>query len=147
MTTKEARREARGRGLPWSAVQEAYYELKEREWAKRERPNEVREAAWMIANAHAPGSWGFWRHGFERRFGRRVYLSDYTAIPNYDTIAQQIGWYYPEYATDDGTERLFDFLMSPHQTYPTRERLLREALDRVEHAKQTGDRTDDRIHF
>jgi len=45
------RREAKARGLSWAAVEAAYWEIKQAEREKRERPNEVRQAAWCMATA------------------------------------------------------------------------------------------------
>ena len=116
-----------------------YRDLKEAEWAKRERPNAVREAAWTMYTASTPGCWPFWRNGF-RRFARRIAKgADYTIVPGYDEIAQQIGWDFPEYAGPDGTERLWGFLLSPYDRYPRREELYRQAMDRVESEGMRGE--------
>lgn len=133
-TTLEAiRREARARGLRWADVADVYRELKELERAKRERANEVRRAAWEMATASTPASWPFWRHGFLARWGQRIARgSDYTCIPAYDEIGQEIASLFPEYDTDDGTERLFAFLLSPYDRLPATEQLYRRAMDRVE---------------
>ena len=129
------RREARQRGLNWSDVRDAAGELREMEVVKRERPNEIRAVAWMLATASTPGSWPFWRHGFVSRWGRRVDLHDYTAIPGYDEIGQAIATQFPEYAGPDGTEQLFDFLLSPYDRLPTAEQLYRRAMDHLETQK------------
>ncbi len=128
----QIRREATDRGLTWPAVQAAYCEIKEAEKARREQPNAVREAAWCMATASTPASWPFWRHGFSSRWGARVERHDYTAVPGYDEIGQQIATWFPEYATDDGTERLFDFLLSPYDKLPTREEIYQKAISRLE---------------
>lgn len=127
------RREVNARGLDWAAVQAAYSELKQTERDQRERPNEVRQAAWCMAVGSTPASWPFWRHGFEARWGRKLARgSDYSCVPGYDEIAQQIAGEFPEYDTDDGTERLFDFLFSPYDRMPDRETIYRKAMDLVE---------------
>jgi len=129
----EIRREARERGLDWNAVRQAAAEVRDAEREKRQRPNEVRETAWIMATACTPASWPFWRHGFYSRWGRRIARgADYTVIPRYDEIAQEVGWYFPEYSGDDGTERLFEFLLSPYDKLPTREEIYRKAMDLVE---------------
>lgn len=125
------RREAKARGLSWAAVQAAYGEVKLAEREKRERPNEVRQAAWCMATT--PGCWSFWRHGFCARWGRRVERHDYTAVPGYDLIGQELASWFPEYADDDGTERLFEFLFSPYDRMPTREELYCKAIDLAEY--------------
>ncbi len=58
-------------------------------------------------------------------------------MPGYDEIAQQIATAFPEYATDDGTQRLWDFLFSPYDKMPSRYELIEEAL---ELADQSGKR-------
>lgn len=47
-------------------------------------------------------------------------------------IAQQIAGEFPEYAADDGIERLFAFLFSPYDRLPDREAIYREAMDLIE---------------
>ena len=131
-TISDIRREARRRRLDWPAVRAAFEEIWEAEHAKRERPNEVREAAWIMATASVPGCWPFWRHGFASRWGRKVDLHDYTAVPGYDEIGQQIGTLFGEYADDDGTERLFELLMSPYDRLPERAEIYQRALETVE---------------
>ena len=121
------KREARQRGVAWACAKECYLDLKQMEREKRQRANEVREAAWCIATSR--GCWPFWRHGFLSRYGRLVARGDdITSIPRYDTIAQEVGWYFPEYADDDGTQRLWDFLLSPYDRLPPAEELWRKAL-------------------
>ena len=53
-------------------------------------------------------------------YGERVQRGDFTAVPGYDGIAQQIAGQFPEYADDGGTERLWAFLMSPYEPLPPR---------------------------
>lgn len=129
---KELRSEANSRGLSWSDVDAAYRELKAIEQDKRAHPNDVRQTAWMFATASTPGSWDFWRHGFSSRWGRKVAEGDHTLVPGYDELAQSIAAEFPEYAREDGTERLFDFLFSPYDKMPPRETLCRDAMDEVE---------------
>lgn len=96
---------------------------------------EIRQLAWKCANPHSPGSWPFWRHGFASRFGRRVDIRGYTGIPNYDGIAQQVAWHYPEYATEDGIDRLFELLMSPYDRLPSHDELIEQAKAMLEERK------------
>lgn len=129
----EIRREAQDRGLRWPDVQDAYRHVKSIEWEKREQPNEVRQTAWALLNAHSPGCWPFWRHGFYARYGHKIARgADHTCVPGYDEISQEIGWQFPEYADDEGTERLWDFLFSPYDKLPTREEMYRDAMDLLE---------------
>ncbi len=129
-TLLHVRREAKRLGLPFSVVRDAYRQIKDAEREKRERPNDIRATAWMMAVAGTPGSWPFWRHGFYSRYRRRLARgADYTCIPGYDEIGQQIGTQFPEYGGDDGTERLFSFLLSPHDKLPEREKMYWQAVD------------------
>ena len=113
-------------------LQEAYREIKAAEIQKRERPNEIRATAWTCYKANSPGCWPFWRHGFYATFKARLARgADYTIIPGYDEIAQEIATEFPEYAGDDGTERLWDFLLSPYDKMPSRDEMLRKAADLV----------------
>ena len=122
----EIRREAQQRGFRWSDV-------KVIESEKRERPNEVRSTAWMMATASRPRCWPFWRHGFYSRWGHKIARGeDHTCVPGYDEIGQEIGWLFPEYADHDGTERLWDFLFSPYDKLPSRDELYDEAMDFLE---------------
>jgi len=131
-SVSEVKRAAKQRGVPWAAVRGAYQELKASESERREHPNQVRAAAWCVATARTPGCWPFWRHGFLSRWGHKLAQGhDYTSIPGYDTISQEIGWMFPEYTGDDGTERLWDFLLSAYDRMPSSEQLYRRALDRA----------------
>lgn len=140
MTT--LRREARDRNLFWPAVVEAYRQIKEAEQAKREQPRAVRRLAWCMARP--PGWHPFWSFGFQSQWGRQAAELDYTVVPGYDEIAQQIGWEFPEYNGDNGAERLFDFLFSPYDRMPGRADMYRQAMDRVEFEIMTS-RPDDTI--
>jgi hypothetical protein len=93
-----------------------------------EYPNSIRQTAWYIATANSPGCWPFWRHGFISRWGKLRDRHDLDAIPNYDGIAQQVASQFPEFATNDGTERLFDFLFQPYKKYLTAEEIYQKAL-------------------
>jgi len=135
----EARKEARRRNLTWADVQAVYEELKAEAYEIRERPNEIRRVAWTMYTS--AGCHSFWRHGFVARFGDRMARgADLTSIPFYDELAQQVSWEFPEYADDAGTERLWDFLLSPYDKLPSAASLYAEALDRVECGSTVDDR-------
>lgn len=91
--------------------------------------NEIRRTAWAMHTAKTPRAHGFWRHGFQVRFARRVNLQGYTAIPNYDGIAQAIATMFPEFGTDDGTDRLWELLLSPYERIPSGDALRDAAID------------------
>ncbi len=122
------RREAKRLGLAWPDVLGRYRQLKEEAIERREIPNAVRELAWQIATWYSPGCWPFWRHGFAKRWGRRYFENDQTAIPNYDTIQQQVGWYFPQYAGLDAEHALFEFLFSPYDRLPAAAELYDRAI-------------------
>jgi hypothetical protein len=129
---KPLKREARELGLRWADVEAAYRQLKQEVREEREHPNTVRETAWCYFTALRPGCWPFWRHGFLSRYGRKLSAGgDYTCVPGYDTLAQEMASLFPEFATDDGTERLWDFLFSPYERLPDRITLYRRALEWV----------------
>jgi hypothetical protein len=130
---------AKAAGVSWQAVVDRYEMLREQDREKRARPNEVRQAAWWYATANSPGCAPFWRHGFVARYGRRVEQSDHTAIPGYDEIAQEVGSRFGEFAGDDGTERLWSFLLSPYEKRPSREDLLKRALRELEDEQSRGE--------
>jgi hypothetical protein len=125
------RRQAKKLGIPWSMVLEMYRLVKNEEQAAREHPNEVRSTAWHAMVGHKSGSAPFWRHGFVSRYGRRVDRHDYTVIPGYDVLAQEIAGIFPEYAHDAGTEELFAFLLSTYNRMPSRQTMLGKAIDRA----------------
>lgn len=79
-----------------------------------------------------PYAWGWWRVGFQHTYGARVERADFTAVPGYDGLAQEVAGRFPEYADDDGTARLWAFLLSPYDPLPRREVLMRRAMDRLE---------------
>ena len=121
----------------WDTVLALYEEIKIEEREAREPANEVRRTAWHAVVGHNSGSAPFWRHGFAKRFGRRVDLHDYTAVPGYDEIAQEIATIFPEYAHDSGTEELFAFLFSPYNRLPSREEMFRKAFVRAAYCQYT----------
>jgi hypothetical protein len=104
-----------------------YRDLKAYARQIREYPNEIRRVAWRIANAGFPTVWPWWRCGFQSLYGRRYNHAGYVGIPRYDVIADEVALYFPEYGTDDGIERLWEFLMSPYDRMPSREELLQQA--------------------
>lgn len=136
-TIRELRNEAKRRGYRWADVQAAYEAIKVEEQERREYLNEVRRDAWGIVVGCRTPSAQFWRHGFQRRYGDKVAENDYTLVPKYDLIAQEIGWNYPEYQGDDGADRLFDFLFTPYNRMPTSVEMYERALERV--AAMDGD--------
>jgi hypothetical protein len=129
----DIQREAKERGLDWATVRGVYCELREQEREKRERPNDIRQAAWSMATTL--GSHPFWRFGFASRWGKKVDLHDFTIIPGYDEIGQQIASQFPEYDHDSGTENLFEFLLSPYDKLPTCEELYRKAMTLAEYMR------------
>lgn len=137
------RRETRDRNLPWLSVQDAYRQIRHEEWEKRQRPREIRRAAWCMATS--PGCWPFWGIGFQKRWGKRAAELDYTVVPRYDEIVQEIGWYFPEYAHDNGAEELFEFLFRPYDRMPSAEEMYRQAMDRVDFELFTSAPVDDTI--
>jgi hypothetical protein len=132
MSIADVKAEVKARGLKWADVRDCFEWLWEQEREKREHPNAVREYAWQIATS--PGCWPFWRHGFWKRWGIRLERSgkDYTSIPRYDLIGQAVASEFPEYETHDGTERLFEFLLSRYDRLPDREKVYRHAMDHLE---------------
>lgn len=123
------RRAAKRAGVAWTEVWDCYLELKRESRERAERPNAIRQAAWEAATPR--GCHPFWRHGFISRWGRAVERHDYTAIPRYDELASTVAYEFPEFATDDGPERLFDFLFTPYERLPTRDDLLDAAIERA----------------
>ena len=149
MNRDELKREARKAGLAWDDVQAMFAMLWEGEKLKRERANQVRAAAWFYHRAQHPRCWPFWRHGFVSRYGRRVEKADYTVIPGYDTLWQEVSWSFAEYAHDGGCQELWDFLLSPYDKLPEREEVYRRAIERLvgERRKSRRDRRQEAVPF
>lgn len=116
-----------------------YAQVREEEQAKRAHANEVRETAWHLYWSNRPYTWKWWRIGFQTQFGKRAGESDYTVIPRHDTLAQEMGSRFPEFAGDDGTARLWDFLLSPYVPMPSRAEMMAEAERRFEDYDQAAD--------
>jgi hypothetical protein len=125
------RAEAKELGVKWAHVLAAYDQVKAEEAAAREHVNDVRQQAWTTYTADRPYAWEFWRIGFATRFGRIVAAADYKRIPGYDVLHQEIARRFPEFADDDGCERLWTFLLSPYRPMPRRVVMLRTALERA----------------
>jgi hypothetical protein len=91
-----------------------YTELRQAEIAKREHADDVRRAAWAIVG----GSAGKWRDGFQRMYRVLVRTGgDLDSIPHHDTLARELGWYYPEWT--NRTEELWAFLLSDRVPMPS----------------------------
>lgn len=134
-TLAEFRAEAKAAGIPWSWVCQQKAELVENELEKRDEPNAIRRSAWEMHVGPDSGSAPFWRHGFIARFGARIAKgADFTCIPGYDTIAQQIASEFPRFdeghAGDcGGTETLWEFLLSDYIPMPPVEEFYWEAIE------------------
>lgn len=89
----------------------------------------MRSTAWYFYTARTPWAWPFWRIGFRSRFERLVDAHDFKAVPGFDTLHQEIAGTFPEFADDDGCERLWSFLLSPYNPVPKRAELLARALE------------------
>lgn len=140
-TVSDIRSIARANGLKWIDVVEARKDVEKawRETSGYDYEMEVRKVAWEATVGHGTAASKRFRHGFAQRFRSAIAKGgDYTAIPGYDSIAQQVAAEFREFANNDdscsGTERLFDLLLSPNTKIPTID-LYREALDMVAHGE------------
>ena len=126
--------EAKARGLNWRDVQDAFDMVRQQELDKREYSDTVRQAAWDMTTALEPHLGCYWRYGFAGSWARwpRLAERDYTAIANHDTIAQEVASHFPEYATDNGTERLFGELLAKHSPMPLPGEMYAMAMELVE---------------
>jgi hypothetical protein len=108
MKHSELRQRCQEAGVKITDVKAMYQFLRDVERDAQERPNAVRQAAWETCTSK--GCHPFWRHGFEKRWGKIYHENDVDALPfDYDRLAQIVASYFPEYDTDDGTERLSPF--------------------------------------
>jgi len=137
---RDHKAEAAARGLDWQDVQDAFQVVREREEAKRVHADDVRKTTWELVMAGEPQNQPYWRAGFRCVWARwpKLLERDHTAVPNHDTIAQEVASYFPEYRASDGTERLFEELFAPHDPMPSREELYAMAMNLVE-ASQAAD--------
>jgi hypothetical protein len=130
MKHRELRQRCQEAGVKITDVKAMYQFLRDVERDAQERPNAVRQAAWETCTSK--GCHPFWRHGFEKRWGKIYHENDVDALPfDYDRLAQIVASYFPEYDTDDGTERLFAFLFSPFVPKKPAAELYNEAIERV----------------
>jgi len=136
---EQVKAEAKQEGIAWGDLRNVAQQIRREEKQKREHANEVRQTAWHCVTAHRPRSWPFWRHGFLARWGHRIAKGqDYTCIPRYDLIAQEVASAFPEYDTDDGTDRLFDLLLSPYDRLPSAADIYAMAFERLYRMKRAG---------
>ncbi|MDZ4819195.1 MAG: AAA family ATPase [Planctomycetota bacterium] len=104
-------------------------EIEDRERSKRQRGWDVRKAAALRYFGERRINAGRWANGFQASFGKLADLGkDFTAIPGYDTLADGLAADFPEYGGDDGCERLWTFLLSPHDRLPSRDVMFAEAV-------------------
>jgi len=129
MSVSAIKREAARRGVEWQTVQDVFAELRRLDFNQKDYPNEIRRFAWYCVTANEPRCQQFWRLGFASRYGKRVEKSDYTAIPGYDLILQEVASKFPEFSHADGESRLFDFLFSDYVPYRPLSDVWAEALD------------------
>lgn len=148
-TLTELKAEAKRLGVAWADVQREYANVKRIEADRRERPNAIRKTAWHAKVGSTSGSAPFWRHGFAKRYAKRLAAgADHTCVAGHDKIRQSVAEEFPEFLdppgeTGRGTEELFDFLFSPYDRMPSREEMLREALARIEAAVEQPERSFD----
>lgn len=114
------------------ALRAALAEVTAEQFAKRERAVEIRRAA--TAAYFGPQFERWWAIAFRVRLGKHFADGhDFSSVVGHDTLAATIALEFPEFADDDGPQRLWDFLMSPHDAMPSREKLLELARERVEY--------------
>ena len=114
-------------------LRDTTHEIEELERAKREHAWEIRRTAAECYFGRDRVYWaGRWATIFQEQFGKLIASGrDLTAIPRYDDLAQEVAAVFPEYQAEDGTARLWDFLLSPHDPLPSRDEIVRQAVLRV----------------
>lgn len=132
MSMSNLKTEATARGLNWPDVKDAFEMVRERELEQRAHSDLVRQTAWDLTME--PHLRCYWKYGFHGPWKRweKLLERDYTIIPNYDTIAQEVASHFPEYQGDDGAERLFGELLTKHDPMPSRETMFIMAMDVLE---------------
>lgn len=114
------------------ALRAALAEVTAEQQAKRERSIEIRRAA--TAAYFGPQFERWWAIAFRVRLGKHFADGgDHSTVVGHDTLAATIALEFPEFADEDGTQRLWDFLMSEHDPMPPRAKLLELARDRLEY--------------
>ena len=114
-------------------LRDTIHQLEELERAKREHAWEVRRTAAEFYFGRDKVYWGGrWAHIFQEQFSKLLAQGrDHTAIPRYDELAQEVASIFPEYQAEDGTARLWDFLLGPHDPMPPRDEIVRAAICQV----------------
>lgn len=129
----EIRDEAHELGIPWSHVTSAARELRHMKMLAREPLCRTRRLAWEFFCHWAGRSAGchpFWRCGFDHvlsRLADRGY--DYTSLPHHDKVATMVAGELPEWT--DRCDDLWEFLAEPYEPMPSRETLLRQAVEEL----------------
>ena len=91
------------------------------------RRREMRQLAWQSFHANHPGYHPFWRHGFQAHWGKRVDAHDYTVIPGYDELFEEVSGEFPEWRERD-THDFYAELLSPCPRLETAAELWERAL-------------------
>lgn len=128
MTEKELRQQAKDNGINWATVLEIYAELRAFEQAERDYDAEIRLACWLPYSYNADCN-RFWRVGLSNRFPRAFAEGDYTLIPRFDEVADQVRMQFPQF---DTTEKLWDYLTRDFVRMTPRVKLLQQAMDAAE---------------
>jgi len=128
----EVKANAKAAGVRWSDVVELYRELRSMERPAVEHDHEIRRAIWE-QYCWTPGCAQFWFVGMERRFPRAFADGDRTLIPRFDEMADGLAMSYPQFACDDPSEKVWDFLTSPPQRFTEAGKLYSDALEMILH--------------
>lgn len=137
-TLPEIRAEAKRLGIPWAWVLAAKDQLIRDEREHRGYRNGIRMYAWHSCVGADSGSAPFWRHGFQARFAARFARgADFTIIPGYDLIAQEVASQFPEFEGEhagdvSGCNTLWEFLLSSYEPWPPRETFYWKAIDQLQ---------------
>lgn len=101
------------------------------------RRREMRQLAWQLFHANHRGVHPFWRHGFRAHWGKRVDAHDYTVIPGYDELFEEVTNEFPEWRERDMSD-FYDELLSPCPRLETAAELWNRAFDAAVRLTEAG---------
>lgn len=129
MSIQVIKAEAKSRGIRWIDVVDTYRGLRKIENHTRQHDSAIRELVWSFYCG--PNSKGFWRHGMQVTFPHAFGEGDRTNIPAWDTTAKYVACEFPQFATDDPSEAVFEYVQGDYVRQTPAAEMYREAIEIV----------------
>lgn len=133
--TSEIRQQCRERGIPFSRVQDVYRELRANYRADVDADHTPRAAAYALAVGN-PNCARYWRF-FDRVYPQAWNGGDQTMIPRFDELASDLSLEFPQFATNDPAQSLWDFLHTDYLRMPSAAAIWAEALESSDAGEQS----------